>query len=536
MNKLENKQAVLSSMSNDTEVMDFYQVLDDLGLQSMLRVIDYVPPAYVGLEGVLSYLKDIVLNNKKTFIYGDYDVDGLMCLRTMNDGLRKCGATDLTMYHYRSRTHALDKVAVQKCLQGGYEYFIVCDTGSSSLDDLQLLANNNVKVVVLDHHNTMFSYDNLPDTVKMINTTIENDLMLQDSEDSVTPACELYTLSAGALCYTVIDALIRELNLKVDDSLSAFATISLFADCMDMRSELNRAIYFRAKALEREELPRSVRIFMNQYSAFNARFINFWFSPKVNAAFRSENLELLNTLFLNPDIDAVVEAKTLDELIEVYTKARSLVDKTVDVIEVTEMKHFVFADLYSVNRYIDVKSNKLYNYTGLVANMLSSTYEKTAVVVCRMDNEYKGSVRDLYGRNYLNVFHTMCYAGGHGAAFGIRIRIFEYTNFKNALHHLDEHFAIRHIENKPIIISYPYSEPDEALITDIATYDEFTGPNVPMILLRKMIIGDMREMKNKWNYKYKWGDFFIQSDYQLHFRSNVLLKPTHTASVRLLVQ
>ena len=77
--------------------------------------------------------------------------------------------------------------------------------------------------------------------------------------------------------------------------------------------------------------------------------------------------------------------------------------------------------------------------------------------------------------------------------------------------------------------------PDEFLVEDIAMYNEFSGQYLPVVYIRKQIIG-MREQKTKYNFKYQWGDYFIQSDYSLGFGSYVLLKPIRSLKTKLIVQ
>lgn len=502
--------------------MDFYNELAKRGLSSLLMKPKFKEPFFEGWSDVCDMLCDIVTNDRSALIYGDYDVDGLMCAKTIVEGLRGLGCTNLDIYHYRTRTHALDPVSVTRCIQGQYEYMIITDTGSSDFALLRKLIDRGIKVIVLDHHNTDLTYEDFGDDIAMINTTIEN----QRGGN--------FHLSAGALCYVVMYKLYHYLQVSLSDSLAAYAAISLFADCMDMSDELNRSIYFVAKCIPRDELPRCVQIFLNDYSAFNARYIGFWFSPRINAMFRSENLEVLNILFFKKDLNVIEEAKCVQEIEQIYTEIRELIGKVTDVIQVTEMQHFVVADLYSVDPFYSVEASKLYNYTGLIANKLSDRYGKTAVVYCYTDRYYKGSVRDIYGRNYLNIFKQLCYSAGHNAAFGLKVGLLQLDKFLENLRNVDNNYAIVDVQNEPIIMDYMYAEPDTALIEDMAQYNEFSCFAVPTVYLRKKLIGDMRETKTAYNYKYSWGTFSIQSDYQLNFGRDILIKPIRSGKTKLL--
>lgn len=507
---------------------DFYKTIKANGTLSFLERVEYVPPVYIGMPKVTAALNDILLNDYEVRIYGDYDVDGLMCARAIARMFDLLGYEHYSISEYRQRTHEFDKVAAYKSVQQSCDYMIVCDTGSSLKDRevIKYLINHGIKVIILDHHQTSLSYEDYPDEVAIINTTIEN--RTRSGED-------ILKLSAGALCYTVAREYLT-LNGIEDDSISAYGTISLYADCMDMSSRLNRAIYYRSKDLLTQELPRDVLYFMNQYSSFNARYIEYWFSPRVNAIFRSENLELLNLLFFNDNLSMQLEQALIEKIEEIYTSVRAMVYQVTDIIECIELDNFVLADLGSVQEHIDVEQNKLYNYTGLVANQLSSRFGKTVVTYCLHNNVYKGSVRDLYSRNYLSLFQTFCDAGGHNSAFGLYVTAFGFNKFIDSIKKLDAEFAVIGIENAPIIVDYTQNAPDAVLIEDMALYNEFAGKGTPIALLRKQIVGAMQERHTKYGYRYIWGNYMVQSDHALTFGSHVLIKPFFSHTTKLLVQ
>lgn len=510
--------------------MDFYDHLKRLNVQDILNHTPYENPDYSGWYGVNLFLSDLVNSyktgeDKSVLVYGDYDVDGLMCAKIIQEGLQHLGVTKIDVYHYTQRTHNLDTLAVQQAILGHYDYFIVCDTGSSNMELLERVANRGTKVIVLDHHLTVYGYSDFNENIAIINTTIENKIVGEKK----------YEFSAGALCYTVMRKFCEENGYEFYEPLSAYATISLYSDCMNMANPLNRSIYYESRLLDSAELPHLVQLFLNQNSKFGARYIGFWFSPRINALFRSENFEILNKLAF--DDVGYNEEVVLCELVEdIYVKIRSLTKELADIIEVADLEHFVVGDLQSVEEYYDIQKYKIYNYTGLVANMLSEKYGKAAVVHCYSGSEIKGSVRDVFSRDYLSIFGHICNAGGHASAFGFHLGAFDLDNFMNSLHYIDEYFPVEDIHNEPIVLSMTSLAPDNTLIEDISLYNEFSGQGLPVVYIKKQIIGDMREIKTKYNYKYKWGDYTIQSDYSLNFGSYVLLKPIKSLHTKLLVQ
>lgn len=508
--------------------MDFYSYLQEHGLMFLLRQVDYTPVSFSVEEDVIAYFDELrECASPKIFLYGDYDVDGAMFLMSTISFLKKLGLT-YDVYHYTKRTHTLDREAVRQCIQNGYTHFIIGDTASSDLETLEMLREYGIKLLVIDHHETMLSYKDFKKAdIVLVNSTLEN-LHLAKNE---------FATSAGALAYLVYDMYLSRKGLPLLETAAAYALISLYADCMDMSNEINRSIYFRAVTLPSEKLPNKVLYFMNEYQVFCARFIQFWYAPRINALFRSEQFDVLN-LYLFGNLPVVEKIHLIEKINSLYEDNREMVMMISDLVDVVELDHFVLCNLASAKeKYAGF--TRLKNYTGLVANKLASRFGKTAVVYA-MDQEencYKGSVRDPYGRNYLKIFQQLCFAGGHKPAFGLKIRLFDLESFLRDVSLIDSDFHIDSVENSPIYIKHEFAVPDAGLIEDIAQYNEFTGENVPVAYVEKQLIGGMSMSKGKYYYSCKWGnDYYIQSVKNIEFGSKMLLKPTKGLRTKLKVE
>ena len=101
--------------------MGFYETLEEFGYTQFLQKVVYESPNFVNLENVLAEIQTIVSTNAKVLIFGDYDVDGLMCIRILKEGLHLLGARNVDVFRYRKRMHSLDALAVQQCIQGNYK-------------------------------------------------------------------------------------------------------------------------------------------------------------------------------------------------------------------------------------------------------------------------------------------------------------------------------------------------------------------------------------------------------------------------------
>ena len=520
---------------------NFYNVIYEMENYNLLRPVPYKALTFYNTAKVNAFLLDIVKNNRSVFIYGDYDPDGLFCALSAHDSLKLLGCTKVRIYKYKKRTHMLDDLAVTECIQAMPDYCIICDTGSSELDKLETLVSYGIKVIILDHHNTIYKYSDFENVgsgsansfspassdevshspVAIINTTIENQL----------EGKKVYELSAGALTFCVFDTFAKSIEKDIS-SLSAYALVSLYADSMNMGNPINRSIYFLAHTFSQEELPSKIQMFMHANSSFYSRFIQFRLIPKINAIFRTEKFEYINECFFDDEIRAADKVRYLEAIDSIYTSNRNMVLAVADTIEYEEMDNFILANLESISEYFKITENKLYHYTGRIANKLSDRCGKPAVVYCPRRNYYKGSFRDISGRNYLQIFKQLCSAGGHGAAFGIKIPYLEFNSFLHNFKRLDSDFPIAELQNKPIIFDYGYVNADTKLIRDMALYNEFAGQDIPLVYLKKVFSANMTGGKTKFYYLYNWDGCTIQSSFALSVGDTILLQPIRNKTLR----
>lgn len=510
--------------------MDFYEQLCEIGLENILVKPEYKSIKMINSDHIYDMINDIRITNAKVFLYGDYDTDGLMCIKVWEEFFRLIGFTNYKTYTFTERMHNLDPRAVKQAIEEKFEYIIINDTGSSELGDnglINKLIDFGLKVIVIDHHQTKYVYSDYPKDCAIVNSTIEN---------KMCPEQPPILLSAGALCFVILDNYISEFKSSINtDVLAIFALISLYADCVDMSSKLNRAIYYKAMRVDYRNIPKCISLFLKHNNKFSRRFIEFQYTPKINCVFRNELFGLLNDyVALKSDKDIPLMVKKIEMLSNLHVMSADMVNQVADIIEHEVLDNFVIANLNSVNSYINVEENKLYNYTGLVANRLAERYGKSAVVWCLHGDEVKGSFRDLLSRSYLKTFQQFCIANGHNPAFGFHIRPLEFDSFIQFIKRIDKKFFIKGEPNRPIVVDHVSKEPDLKLLSDVATYNEFGGNMIPIALVRKRYTSDIKESSSKYGgYTYKWGKFFITSKHRYKYGDYILVKPTVEKSLRL---
>lgn len=494
--------------------MDFYEELSKIGKTDVLYSPNFKMPVFFQEEKIMEALMEIIRENKRVFIYGDYDADGAYSVECLKETFNYLGHDNYECFRYSSRTHNVDITAVNKAITENFEYMIICDAGSSDPDLMGRLHMMGVKVILLDHHQSVFSYKDFPHTL-MINTSFEN----RERDDEII-------VSAGALTFLVCEKLIERFNRPKLESLTALALCSLYADVIDMTSDTCRHIYYRAMALSKSSLPKLIQRFMGQYDTFTRRFIEYRLNPKINSLFRSERFDLLN-LLLNWTPESNISIYDIVQKVdEVYSKDRDEVAKASDILEHEVLNHFVIGNLSSVGDAIDIPEHKIHNYTGLVANRLASKYNKTAIVYADTGVDVKGSLRDLYGRNYLDLFKQFSNSKGHNSAFGIHINYLEFSEVISYIKMIDQQFFINTISNEPIIVPHNLVIPDTTLVNHMSLYNEFSGVGSPTAFISKVWLDTRRPYNNSsYYYKYPWGPYKVKTPNPIRVGSEILIKP-----------
>ena len=511
-------------MFDNNVTIQFQKELDKLGVSNILETPSYSYHGFSNDKDFFKALDDIRDNNLKVLIHGDSDPDGAFGARIFIECCKRLNIVNHEFYYYKERSHVLTNEAVYYAIDNKFDYIVIIDSSTNDMFNISKLISNGIKVIILDHHKPNYTLDAYPDNCIIINTIIENNIRLED----------FYRLSGGALTFYVMSEYLRRNNRPYED-LSSYALITLYSDSIDMTKELNRAIYYMATGLSRSSLPIYVKHYLTDYSAFNRRFIEYTFVPKINALFRSEHLDLINK-YLFSDNNYSENLNLLSEIQNVYDSCRKLVNQATDLAVRENMENLVIANLSQINLPIQV--NKLYNYTGLVANNLSNDYGKPCVVLCDTGINIKGSLRDCMSRNYLTIFQQFKFfkAEGHNAAFGIGLEYRDYQRFMRYIRDkIDKKFYVLGVM-EPLEIEYENSIPSVEFLNKVALYNEFSGISVPIAIIKKTNnLKCSKSFSKSYGYVYNWGNVTVSSSKRLPPGYTLEIKPIKGKSLKLVV-
>lgn len=381
---------------------DYYSLIKDVNIYDVPNINDFS-------NGIITsnLLKSALKDNKKILIYGDYDADGMLATSILVYTFKKISYKNYS-YYLPSRYldgYGLSIKAVKKAIKDKVELIITVDNGISQIDAVKLARENNIDVIICDHHEIGNS---LPDTKYIIH-----------------PIYSKYSdvICSGAFTSYVLSASILDLFDPYILSLSSISTIS---DMMKLVG-YNRNIVRLGIKLMNE----------NNFKQINLLADNLKIDEKVIGSSISPKLNSVGRMMENNKINFVVEFLT--------TNDEKIILKCFRYIQLLNEERKKITNEYQVNlddtepciiEYLDIKEGLL----GLLANKYLNKFEKPVFFLTSDFNDdsiLKGSAR---GKNNFSIVDclksvgdVLIAYGGHESAGGFSLYKKDLDLFKKRI-------------------------------------------------------------------------------------------------------
>jgi single-stranded-DNA-specific exonuclease len=360
-------------------------------------------------------------NGEKICILGDYDVDG-------------SAATSLFIRYLNSIKHPFfsyipdrvndgygaSKKLFQKLIQKEPKLVIMVDCGSSSVEAIKFLNDNNIKSLVIDHHEIDKPF---PKANCIINPKKNNGYIKYDY------------LCATSLTYFFLDILSQKLKSKF--KLSNFLIYVLLAtvcDVMPLR-KLNRLIAL--VALKDFDIKKNIAInelfnLSDKKNRLNVNDLGYLIGPILNAGGRLGKSSFASDLLSSNNLD-YVNIKS-NELIKLNNKRKKIEELTLNEIDYQKIK--------TENKNVIIYFNSSINegLIGIIAARLKDYFNKPAIVITYSNEILKGSARSVHnyniGRAIKNSLDKKIInnGGGHNMAAGFTLKKDNLSKFKEFIY------------------------------------------------------------------------------------------------------
>ena len=350
-----------------------------------------------------------IKNKENICILGDYDVDGSAATSLL---VRFFDYINQPHFYYIpdrvSDGYGASKKLFQKLIFKKPKLIILVDCGSTSNEAIDYLNQNNIKSLIIDHHeiNVPFPKSNI-----IVNPKKDNGYIKYDY------------LCATALTYFFLEILIRK--IKSDFIISDFLIYVLLAtvcDVMPLR-KINKLI-----------ASNTLKDFkINKHIAFKTLFkligannkltiddLGYLIGPIINSGGRIGNSNFGTELLSSNNLDTIKEKSKI--LIELNFKRKKIEKDILDNINYEKIKK------ENKNVIIYYKANINEGLIGIIAARLKEHFNKPSIVITNSNNFLKGSARSTTNYNIGCIIKILydkkiiLKGGGHSMAAGFTMK------------------------------------------------------------------------------------------------------------------
>lgn len=380
----------------------------------------YNPEDIIDMKKGISIIEEKIRNKKKIRIVGDYDVDGVMSVYILYTALKKCGAdVDYEIPDRIKDGYGINKNIIDDALKNHVDTLLTCDNGISAIEQIKYAKENNMTVIVTDHHDIPFC----------LNEHKEKVYAVPDADAVINPKRKESQYPFSSLCgagvaFKFVQILFEKFNIDKNELYKyiEFLSIATICDVMELVSE-NR-IFVKNGLLKIKDTDNiGLRCLMAECDILdkniNTYHIGFILGPCINASGRLESAKIALDLFLEKDIKkAQAIAK---ELVSLNKERKDMTldgtDKGIKIIEENKM----YSDKVLVV-YIDGIHESL---AGIIAGRIKEKYNLPSIVLTDAKEGIKGSARSI---DEYNMFEELSKCkdilnnfGGHKMAAGLSL-------------------------------------------------------------------------------------------------------------------
>ena len=369
-------------------------------------------------EKASSILLNSIKNNENICILGDYDVDGAcatsLLVRYFNHIKQK------HFFYIPDRVndgYGASKRIFQKLILKKPKLVIMVDCGSTSNEAIDYLNENNIKSIIIDHHEINNPY---PKSDVVINPKKK----LLDKEKTF--------LCATALTYFFIDILIRKTksNFKLSDFL-IYVLLATICDVMPLR-KINKIISLNTIDNFNLKKNSALSFILDQFNIkkkITVDDLGFLIGPIINAGGRL-NYSKYGVELLSSDDYEIIKDRSL-KLINLNNKRKK--------IEQNILNEINFEKIKNENKEVIIyyKNNLNEGLIGIIASRLKEYFNKPSIVITNSRNILKASARSTSTYNIGHLIRLLIEkkiidnGGGHNMAAGFTLK-------KNNINLLDD--------------------------------------------------------------------------------------------------
>lgn len=384
------------------------------------------------MDKAVKLIIETIQNNGEIRIFGDYDQDGIASVMTLLDGL--LFYYDNISYDIPHRVedgYGISDNMSEKAIADKVSLVITCDNGITGFDQVRKLKENNIKVIVTDHHQ-IEKKDNdgwvdqiLPDADCVINP---------HRLDSSYPFKDL---CGAGVAFKLMQALYMKLegDFEYLFSLLEYVAMGTVCDIVSLTDENRIFVIEGLKRLNSTE-KYAIKALLEEAGwkkEINEYTLGFIIGPLMNATGRLSTAKLAIELLMEEDIDKIHEYAK--ELVDLNNKRKSLTEEGINkCIRIAEDNSYEEDDVIVIYEPSIDES-----ICGIVAGRIKEKYYRPTIILTNSskDGILKGSGRSIESYNIHDAIvpfdDKLESFGGHPMACGLSIRLDTLDEFREFL-------------------------------------------------------------------------------------------------------
>ncbi|MGX8716825.1 MAG: single-stranded-DNA-specific exonuclease RecJ [bacterium] len=377
------------------------------------------PEAIQNLSEAVAVVDDACKQGKSIAIVSDYDVDGVTSMALFYHGFKALNFSFTHFFPDREKEgYGLTVKVVQRILdtKQHFDVLISLDCGTNSVEAVQLLNENHVQVIIVDHHQQTCS--ELPKAI-IVNPHVHSEKHSESAKYLCTAGLAFKWLHLW-LKHLKNEGYEPALNLKMKPFLDLVA-LGTVADIVPLKDDNRILVHFGLNQMQRTKYVGLNDLLgvsgIHKDIPIPAGAVAFQLAPRINASGRLNSADMPFRLLTTTD---TAECFQLASYLNELNEERQSIEK-----RICEKAEAIIAQKPNQYAYVLYKPSWHIGVVGIVAGRLSRKYNCPVVVLGEQDGMLRGSGRSVPAVNLVELFTAsnefIAQWGGHPGATGLSL-------------------------------------------------------------------------------------------------------------------
>lgn len=406
-----------------------------------LNNVNYNPMNIKNMEEIVDLINVHKEFDSNILVFTDYDVDGIIGGFILYHYLKFAGSNVQILTSNRKYGYGLSEHEISQIIDSDIELVITVDCGITQGDKISMLTDNDIDVIVTDHH----EYGGTPE-FPFINPKVGGSYIQRD-------------LSGAGVAFKLVCALEEDIMEEYLDLL-AIANISDFVPLLGENRITTKLGINKINSNPFHTLGEMLREL--EISKVDASTVSYQIAPLINSVNRLKHSHLPIRILEGENIP-----KLTADMVEINERRKNKVKRAIETLEYDTSHNIIIA-----------QGTFTSGFTGLIASKIQ---DKHKLPVIALNQSLKGSGRSVKPLHLIDtlrqreeLFETL---GGHEMAAGFQLKEGRVDKLKEFMYNYTE--GIEYETRNPDIVLKDTSSLNLSLLDGLDILRPFGAGNPP---------------------------------------------------------